>query len=122
MRWIRVHKLPEYAYFAHNAHVRAGIGCVTCHGQVNEMPLTWREHTLHMKWCLDCHRNPQQHLRPREQVFSMAWKVEHEKTTQADLGRELVEKYRIEIQMDEEGHVLNDSHANTLTNCSTCHR
>ena len=64
MRWIRVHKLPEYAYFAHNAHVAAGIGCVTCHGRIDEMETVTQMAPLSMSWCLDCHRNPGPHRRP----------------------------------------------------------
>lgn len=73
MRWIRVHKLPEYAYFAHNAHVAAGIGCVTCHGRVDEMEKITQVAPLSMSWCLECHRNPDPHRRPRAEVTNMKW-------------------------------------------------
>jgi hypothetical protein len=87
------------------------------------MPLTWREHTLHMKWCLDCHRNPEQYVRPREQVFSMTWTPERADTTQAELGQELVEKYHIKVaSLDDSGEPVTGSHGNQLTNCSICHR
>ncbi len=58
MRWIRVHKLPDYVYFAHNVHVTAGIGCVTCHGRIDEMETVTQMAPLSMSWCLDCHRDP----------------------------------------------------------------
>jgi hypothetical protein len=64
MRWIRVHKLPDYAYFAHRVHVAAGIGCVTCHGRIDEMETVTQIAPLSMSWCLDCHRNPGPNRRP----------------------------------------------------------
>ena len=73
MRWIRVHKLPEYAYFAHNMHVTAGIGCVTCHGRVDEMETITQSTPLSMSWCLDCHRNPGPYRRPVSEVTNMKW-------------------------------------------------
>jgi hypothetical protein len=69
--WTRVHDLPDFVYFDHSIHVAKGVGCVSCHGRVDTMPLMWRAETLHMQWCVDCHRNPEPHLRPRELVFSM---------------------------------------------------
>ena len=69
--WTRVHDLPDFAYFDHSIHVAKGVGCVSCHGRVDEMPLMWRAETLHMEWCVSCHRNPEPHIRPRDQVFSM---------------------------------------------------
>jgi hypothetical protein len=101
--WTRVHNLPGFVYFDHSIHVKKGIGCVTCHGRVDEMPLMWRENTLYMEWCLECHREPERFVRPREYVFSMDWQRPDNQTT---LGRKLVEEYRIE----------------KLTSCSTCHR
>ncbi|MGD9647018.1 MAG: cytochrome c3 family protein [Pirellulales bacterium] len=73
LEWTRVHDLPDYVYFNHSVHVAAGVGCASCHGRVDKMPLMWREHTLHMDWCLECHRNPEPHRRPRDQVFNLAW-------------------------------------------------
>jgi len=71
IEWTRVHDLPDFVYFDHSIHVQKGVGCVECHGRVDKMPLMWRAETLHMSWCLDCHRNPEPHIRPRELVFSM---------------------------------------------------
>ncbi|MDA0990767.1 MAG: cytochrome c3 family protein [Verrucomicrobia bacterium] len=103
LEWIRVHDAPDYVYFDHSVHVSSGIGCVSCHGQVDEMPLMWREHTLHMSWCLDCHRNPDKHVRPKDKVFDMAWKrPPHDE----NFGKSLVEEYGLE----------------SLTSCSVCHR
>ncbi|MBX9788996.1 MAG: cytochrome c family protein [Pirellulales bacterium] len=73
LEWTRVHDLPDFVYFNHSVHVAAGVGCVSCHGRVDKMPLMWREHSLHMDWCLECHRNPEPHRRPREEVFNLAW-------------------------------------------------
>jgi len=101
--WVRVHDLPDYAYFHHGIHVQKGIACVTCHGRVDEMEVTAKAETLHMKWCLDCHRNPEIYVRPKEAACEMAWAPEE---TQEKLGAELVREYGIE----------------RLTDCSVCHR
>lgn len=98
--WQRVNDLPDYTYFNHSIHVHKGIGCKTCHGPVNEMPLVYQANTLQMGWCLDCHRHPEDFVRPRSEVFNMTFKPE------AGVGRQLVEEHGIE----------------SLTNCSTCHR
>ena len=73
IRWNRVHDLPDYVYFNHGIHVQKGVGCVSCHGRVDQMPLTWKAEPMTMEWCLSCHRNPEKHLRPREEVFNMDW-------------------------------------------------
>jgi hypothetical protein len=103
IEWIRVNDLPDFAYFNHGIHVKKGVGCVTCHGPVGEMALTWRENSLNMEWCLGCHREPERYVRPREFVFSTDWKPSGD---QLELGRQLVTEYKIE----------------KLTNCSICHR
>ncbi len=71
--WNRVHDLPDYAHFDHSIHVNRGVSCVSCHGQVNEMPLMAKAHSLQMEWCLDCHRDPTPHLRPPDKVYDMEW-------------------------------------------------
>jgi len=101
--WQRVHHLPEFVYFHHGVHVAKGVGCVECHGRVDRMPLTWQAKPLTMGWCLDCHRNPAGHLRPRAEVFNMTFEPDRAR------GRELAAEY----------HVRD---ARTLTSCSTCHR
>lgn len=103
LQWTRVHDSPDFVYFDHGIHVAKGVGCVTCHGQVDEMPLMWRENTLHMTWCLNCHRHPEKFVRPKEHVFDMQWKAP---TDNPDLGAQLVEEYGIVSQ----------------TSCSVCHR
>ena len=84
LRWNRVHDLPDFVFFNHSIHIKKGIGCSTCHGPVEQMPLTWQQNTLYMKWCLDCHRDPGA-VRPSAptQVFDMAW----QSTNQPALGR-----------------------------------
>src|ERR1051326_2312224 len=72
--WNRVHSTPDYVYFNNGIHIQKGIGCVSCHGRVDEMPLMWKTASLHMRWCLECHEHPEKFIRPREQVFSMDWK------------------------------------------------
>src|SRR5918994_755979 len=72
IRWNLVHDLPDFAYFHHGVHIQKGVGCVTCHGRVDKMPLMWKESPMTMEWCLECHRNPEPHLRPYDQIFSMA--------------------------------------------------
>lgn len=105
IRWNRVYDLPDFVYFDHSAHVSNGVGCVTCHGRVDQMPLTWRVPTLDMQWCLDCHRSPAQHLRPRERITDMTW---HPPADDGALGRQLMVDYQID--------------AASLVDCSLCHR
>ncbi len=103
LHWIRVHDLPDYVYFNHSIHVAKGIGCTTCHGAIDKMPLTWQEASLQMSWCLDCHRHPEEYVRPRSEVFSVAYQPP---PNHVEIGRNLVKEYHIQ----------------SLTSCSTCHR
>jgi hypothetical protein len=73
LRWVRVHNLPDYSFFNHSIHVNAGVGCVSCHGSIDKMEVVTQAEPLSMGWCLDCHRNPAQHLRPTEEVTNMDW-------------------------------------------------
>src|SRR5881394_3502573 len=73
LQWTRVHDLPDFVYFNHSIHINKGVGCFSCHGQVDEMPLMYEENTLQMEWCLDCHREPERFLRPRNEVFNMKY-------------------------------------------------
>jgi hypothetical protein len=106
MVWTRVNDLPDFAYFNHSLHVNKGVGCDTCHGKVTEMPLMWQHASLQMEWCLECHRQPERFLRPKEQVFNMNYEPP---TNQVALGRELIKKYKIPS-------------TRLLTDCNTCHR
>jgi hypothetical protein len=103
LEWTRVNNLPGFVYFDHSIHVHKGVGCATCHGRVDQMPLMWRENTLYMEWCLECHRNPERFVRPRDQVFNMDWQSPAD---QIAFGEKLVQEYKIE----------------RLTSCSVCHR
>lgn len=104
--WTRVHDLPDFVYFNHSIHVNKGVGCETCHGRVDRMPLTYQAHSLRMEWCLGCHRNPAAYVRPREFVFTMGYQPSE---SQATLGPRLMREYKIQDQR-------------TLTSCDTCHR
>src|SRR5437868_7865308 len=106
LKWNRVYDLPDFAYFDHSIHVTKGIGCSTCHGRVDQMPITWKTQTLYMKWCLECHRAPENYLRPRNEIYDMAWRPGK---NQPALGRQLVAQNHIDT-------------SGRLTNCSTCHR
>ncbi|UWZ86200.1 cytochrome c3 family protein [Occallatibacter riparius] len=78
IKWTKVHDLPDFAYFNHSIHVNKGIGCASCHGRVDQMPLMYMQNTLQMEWCLDCHRNPAKNLRPTSQIYNMAWEAPNE--------------------------------------------
>ena len=101
--WQRVHKLPDFVYFNHSIHINKGIGCSACHGQVSEMPLMYKVNTLNMNWCVNCHRNPAQFIRPMSEVFNVDYVYP---ANQAELGAKLVKEY----------------HVKSLTDCVTCHR
>ncbi len=105
LRWTRVHDLPDFVYFNHSIHVTKGIGCESCHGRVDKMPLMRQASTLQMEWCLNCHRNPEKYIRPRDQVFSMGYVPKEDQST---LGPKLIEAYHVNVRQ--------------LTNCSICHR
>jgi hypothetical protein len=106
LNWVRVHDLPDFVYFNHSIHVRKGVGCETCHGRVDRMPLMIQTKSLQMEWCLDCHRDPAKYVRPRDQITTMGYVPAK---AQADLGAELVREYKI-------------AGKESLTNCSVCHR
>lgn len=106
LQWNRVHDLPDYVYFNHSIHVAKGVGCSTCHGRVDQMPLTRKTQTLYMRWCVDCHRDPEQFVRPRDQIYNMSWRPAQDRHLEA---RQLLAQYHIDM-------------TGRLTNCSTCHR
>jgi hypothetical protein len=106
IEWVRVHRLADFVYFNHSIHINKGVGCSTCHGQVNQMPLMFQASTLQMDWCVGCHRDPQAVLRPREEIFNMDWKAP---ANQAEIGKKLAAEYKLRTE-------------NELTSCSTCHR
>ena len=106
IQWVKVHRLADYVYFNHSIHVNKGVGCSSCHGQINQMPLVFQASPLNMEWCLDCHRNKEMNLRPRTEIFNMDWKAP---ANQAAVGKKLAADYNLRSTYE-------------LTNCSTCHR
>lgn len=108
LRWQRVNQLPDFVFFNHSIHVQKGIGCSTCHGRVDEMPLTWKAHSLYMRWCVDCHEAPERNLRPRDQIFNMKWEPPPD---QIERGRELIKEYHISTERLAQ-----------LRDCGMCHR
>jgi hypothetical protein len=101
--WVKVHDLPDFVYFNHSIHVKKGVGCETCHGRVDKMPLMAQKANLEMRWCLDCHRNPEQYVRPRKYITTMGYVPDGD---QLEIGRKLVQEYHIQ----------------KLETCWTCHR
>ena len=106
IKWTRVHDLPDFAYFNHSIHVNKGVGCSTCHGRVDDMPLMWNVASLQMEWCLACHRNPEAVLREKKDITNMEWQPGPD---QAVKGKALAQQYGIQP-------------VGVLTSCSTCHR
>ena len=119
LQWTRVNQLPDFVYFNHSIHVTKGVGCNTCHGPVDKMPLMYQQESLQMEWCLSCHRETENVLRPRDQVFNMRYQQPTSAhpvvfdgksyTEQAELGAVLHDKYSVRSVKD-------------ITSCSTCHR
>lgn len=103
IEWVRIHNIPDYAYFDHSLHLRAGVGCVSCHGRIDQMDKVMQVKPLSMGWCLDCHRNPAPHLRPPDQVTNMSWEPP---ANQQELAAEAIERLQIAPPDD----------------CSGCHR
>jgi hypothetical protein len=106
LTWIRVNDLPDFVYFSHKIHIHQGVGCATCHGRIDQMPLVRQAEPLVMGWCINCHRAPEKYIRPRDQVFNMAYEAP---PNQIELGLRLKQEYGI----------ANAAH---LTSCSVCHR
>lgn len=104
IRWTRVYTLPDYVFFDHSIHIAKGVGCTECHGPIGDMSLTWKAKTLYMSWCLSCHRDPDPHLRPKEEVFNPHW----QRTPSTPSGQTLAAEYRV--------------NASNLSDCGICHR
>ncbi|MCU0495521.1 MAG: cytochrome c family protein [Chloroflexaceae bacterium] len=105
VEWNKVNKVPDFVYFNHASHVNKGVGCYTCHGRIDQMAVVWKEHPFYMGWCLDCHRQPEKYLRPRDQVFNMEYVPP---ANQLQLGAQLVVEYNVNKAQ--------------LANCAVCHR
>jgi hypothetical protein len=106
LEWVRVNDLPDFVYFNHSIHIAKGIGCDTCHGKVNKMPLMWQQNSLQMEWCMNCHRHPERYIREKDEVFNMDYEPKGDQET---IGKNLVRKYNV-------------LPPNVLTNCDVCHR
>jgi hypothetical protein len=100
LEWVRIHKLPEHAYFDHSVHLAVGVGCTSCHGRIDQMEVVRQDQPLSMSWCLDCHRDPGKHVRPKDQITNMSW----------------------EPSKDEAELTLAAAQVNPPTHCSGCHR
>lgn len=105
LQWNRVNNIPDYVYFNHSIHIAKGIGCESCHGRIDQMPLVYKVNAFHMEDCLECHRHPERFIRPRDRIYDFGWKAGEEPSGE---GRRLIAEYGIET-----------SH---LTECVTCHR
>lgn len=105
VEWVRIHQVPDYVYFNHAVHVNRGISCVECHGNVNEMEVVWHDKSLSMKFCLDCHRNPEEALRPLDEVYNLNWTPE-DAVAHAEWAKEQVVNWNV----------------NPPQSCSGCHR
>ena len=130
LQWTRVNQLPDFVFFNHSIHINKGVGCNTCHGPVDQMPLMYQQESLQMEWCLGCHRDPGKNLRPRDQVFNMRYQPPSESspvaideknfTDQDSLGAYLISKYKIRTRM----MMTSDGQRSVsdITSCDTCHR
>ena len=103
IQWVQIHRLPDYVYFSHQAHLSAGVSCVSCHGRIDQMIEVHQEKPLNMAWCLECHRNPEANIRPAELVTKLDWVPDRDP---AEIGREIIAQ----------------KHIDPPTNCSGCHR
>ena len=101
--WLKVHDLPDFVFFNHSIHIKKGVGCETCHGRVDQMPLMYQQNSLEMRWCIDCHRHPEAYVRPRKYITTMGYVPDGD---QEEIGRKLVAEYHIQ----------------KLDTCWTCHR
>lgn len=106
VNWTRVHDLPDYAYFSHAAHVARGVSCVECHGRVDRMEEVWQAETLSMAWCLECHRDPDVHIRNPSLVTDLAWGQDMDQDQRRQIGSEWRQRNNLNPSQD----------------CSTCHR
>jgi hypothetical protein len=108
IHWNRVNQLPDFVFFNHSIHVQKGIGCSTCHGRVDQMPITWKAQSLYMRWCLDCHEAPQKQMRSPDEIFNMAWQPPPD---QARREAQLLRTYNV-----------SNTRLQQLRDCSMCHR
>jgi hypothetical protein len=134
VQWTRVHDLPDFVYFNHSVHVAKGIGCESCHGKVNRMPLMFQNASLQMQWCLDCHRNPTRNVRPREEVFNIDWEPGDPRTYWSLAANAKAMRVPVEVASKPgwtpstaelarlRPNLAKEYDLHSLTSCSTCHR
>jgi len=124
LAWTRIHDLPDFVYFHHGVHVQKGVGCVECHGRVDNMPLAWREKPLTMQWCLECHRDPEPRLRPKDEVFNMEWTPPEgsELAHAASTATTSAPAEGSHANLGPHPNTMNHVEVGQLTNCSICHR
>lgn len=108
LEWNRVNQTPDFVFFNHSVHVQKGIGCSTCHGAVDQMPITYKAHSLYMRWCLDCHEAPEKYVRPKDQIYNQSWQPPRD---QIERGHALFQEYHISTNRLQQ-----------LRDCSMCHR
>lgn len=108
--WVQVHKVPDYVYFNHSVHVNRGVSCVECHGQINQMDEVYHAKPLSMSFCLECHRDPAQHLRPPDKITDLNWKWSDDPKRAAELQQQNGTKF------------VHDWNVHATQSCSTCHR
>lgn len=104
--WIRIHRLPDYVYFNHQAHVTRGVSCVTCHGRIDTMDKVYQAKELSMAWCIDCHNNPAENIRPVDLITKLDWEPAEGEGTREEIGHKLIQENDIQPK----------------TNCAVCHR
>jgi hypothetical protein len=126
LEWTRVHDLPDYVYFNHSIHVNKGVGCASCHGRVDQMPIVYEAASLQMEWCLACHRQPERYLRPKDKITDMTWNIEADPADDvtADPFNRLAEnlapkRKELGLKLKKDYRIRNER---VLTSCSTCHR
>jgi hypothetical protein len=120
--WIKVYDLPDFVYFNHQIHVNKGVGCSTCHGPVDKMPIVYQYPSLQMEWCLGCHRAPENFVRPKEEVFNMAYRQpswDHPVTLKT--GESFTSQLALGLTLKNKDH-YNISDQRHMTSCSVCHR
>lgn len=121
LEWVRVHMLPDYAYFDHSVHINAGVGCASCHGRIDQMDVVHQVEPLSMSWCLDCHRNPEPHLRPADQVTNMGWSAADAEAY--DPAADATRRRRYDAALVQPGATRGHDYLNPpISNCSGCHR
>jgi hypothetical protein len=119
LRWARIHDLPDFVYFSHEIHINKGVGCKSCHGPIDEMPLMYQNASLQMEWCLGCHRETAQNVRPREEVFNMRYEQPSRTNTVTFNGQKFNDQQKLGEAIQKAYHIRS---VLELTSCETCHR